>query len=678
MSGTFGLTVLLATAVFTGSVLAQDTMQARPRPSIDDFARNPDFTQVTVSPDGNYLAALVPKPGKPHQNQLVILDAGTAKPLRVLNSGPYQLISHYLWVGKSRLIGTVAIQLDGLDTPIPTGELYAINADGSRPANLFGFRARANTETGIGQKQRRDAAATVISTELADSGRVLIATRAFSSDRDGTDTGIETLDVITGSSRRIGVSPAHDADFVADHNGQVRVASASRDFLDTLLWTRPDNDAPWVLVNDTAKSGVNLVPIGFNRDNSKLYVQTSQGDAPDAIELMDMASGERSLVYQGQVADPIRLLPTADGKDYYAAIIAEGRQDIHYIDANSTEAQLNRDLAKQFPGRLVYLSSFSADGKRAIVHEQSDRNPGDYFLLDLNAHSAHHLLSTSLHIDPLQMRPMQPIALKARDGLALHGFITLPMGHAPFPLVVLVHGGPFGVSDPWAFDPEVQMFASHGYAVLQVNYRGSGGYGSRFISRGYKQWGLAMEDDLIDATRWSIQQGYADPARLCIYGASYGGYAALEAVVREPDLYRCAIGYAGVYDMRVQLEKSDIQDTNAGVSFMRQTMGDDPASLLMHSPLAGVDRIKADLLLIHGGKDQRVPFKNFREFTTALDNQHKAYETLVEPDEGHGFFVEAHRIGAYEKMIDFLDRHIGDRRTGSDQRTVSQPLTESR
>jgi dipeptidyl aminopeptidase/acylaminoacyl peptidase len=659
MAKIFRWTVALAAALVLGNVNARDVPDLHKLPSVADFARSPDFTDVTLSPDGHYVAALAPKSDKPQQNKLVIFDASTGKPLRVIDSGPFQMISEYRWAGRNRLIGEVAIKLDGLDTPIPTGELYAINADGSRPVNLFGFRAKANTETGIGQHQQRDAAATLVSTELADPGHVVIATQPFDTDRDGIDTSIEMLDVMSGSTRRIGGSPAHDARFIADHEGQVRVAYATRNFLEVLLWTRSGTEAHWVLANDPAKSGISITPIGFNRDNSKLYVQTSQDDGPDAIELMDIASSQRRLVYRGKFANPGELLHSADGKDYYAVITADGIQDLHYIDADDPEARLNRELSKQFPSRLVYLSSFSADGKRAIIREESDRNPGDYFLLDLDTQSAHHLLSSSARIDPLQMRERQPIALKARDGLVLHGFLTLPAGRQPHPMVLLVHGGPFGIADDWAYDPEAQMFASRGYAVLQVNYRGSGGYGASFISRGYKQWGLAMEDDLVDATHWAVEQGYADPKRLCIYGASYGGYAALEGVVRDPDLYRCAIGYAGVYDMRVQLDRSDVQSTNAGTSFMQQTMGSDRADLLAHSPLAGVSLIKAHLLLIHGGADKRVPFTNFQEFTQALDRQHKTYETLVEPNEGHGFFVDEHRAEAYRKMVDFLDRSIG-------------------
>ena len=225
--------------------------------------------------------------------------------------------------------------------------------------------------------------------------------------------------------------------------------------------------------------------------------------------------------------------------------------------------------------------------------------------------------------------------------------------------MVLIHGGPHGIADQWGYRAEVQLLATRGYAVLQVNYRGSGGYGEKFIERGYRQWGLSMQDDITDATHWAVKQGYADPKRMCLYGGSYGGYAAIEGVVREPDLYKCAIGYAGVYDLRVQLGRSDTQRSNAGVDYLHRALGTDQADLLRRSPLAGVARIKASLLLAHGREDQRVPFMNFRAFTKALDADHIAYESLVKEHEGHGFFLPAHRLEFYNKMLDFLDRNIG-------------------
>ena len=625
---------------------------------LKSFIQAAQFSDVTISPDGKYLAAIVPASDDPYKNLIAILDGKTAKVLQAVHSGQDQLIYSYFWASNDRLVATFAMKPDGLDMPGRTGELFAINADGSHPVNLFGFRAGDSDNFGSRSK-RRIAFAEPISTQSLGNDQILIAVNDFTTDRVGSFTSIEKLNVLNGASTRIGTSPARNAELVADHAGQVRVAYADSDYNGALLWVRSSNDAPWVLANEPAKSRLGIVPIGFNRDNSKLYVRVARSSGPDAIELMDLVSHQLSKVFQGEFADSGDLLPTADGQDYYAVISQDGKPALHYLDENSQEAHLSKALAANFPGELAYFSSFTRDSKQAIVHVISDRNPGAFLLFDLDSHNARYLMSAEPWIDPAHMRSMQPILLKARDGLALHGFLTLPAGDKPYPLIVLPHGGPHGIADLWGYDPEVQLFASRGYAVLQVNYRGSGGYGSDFQQRGYRQWGLAMQNDLTDATRWAIGQGYVNPQRICIYGASYGGYAALEGAVREPDLYKCAIGYAGVYDLRVQLDKSDTQQTDLGDAYLQRALGNDRDDLLRRSPLSGVDQIKADILLLHGKEDPRVPYKNFQEFTWALDQHGKHYATLVEPNEGHGFFLPEHRQEAYQKMLDFLDRNIG-------------------
>jgi dipeptidyl aminopeptidase/acylaminoacyl peptidase len=644
-----------------------DTVAHGPIP-VSDFIRQPDFSKVTLSPDGHYLAALAPEPGNPYGNLICIVDVSTGKILHVLRSGRSTLVADYMWASDNRIVATVAIQRGGLDTPAPTGELFAINADGSDAIDLFGYRAGSmQTGSNIPRPQPRNAYAEPLGADPVAENKVLIAANDFTQSREGSYTSAEILDVRNGRTLDLGNSPVRNARLIADHAGQVRVAYADNDYAGDTVWLRASSGDAWTVLNDPAKSGVEFIPIGFNRDNSKLYVRVAHGDRPDAIELLDIASHTFRRLYQGSFANPGKLLPTADGMDYYAVITQDGQQKLFYLDENSLEARLNKAVAVNFPDQLTYFSNFTRDGKHAVVTVVSDRNPGDYYLFDLSTHTARHIFSAMSSIDPKQMRPMQPIALTTRDNLLLHGFLTLPAGHPPFPMIVLPHGGPHGVADEWSFDPEVQLFASRGYAVLQINYRGSGGYGSNFILRGFRQWGLSMQDDLTDATKWAIQQGYADAKRICIYGASYGGYAALEGAVREPDLYQCAIGYDGVYDLRVQLSRSDTEQTDRGDAYLKLALGSDPDDLLRRSPLSGVSRIKADILLIHGGEDPRAPFKNFQEMVAALQQNGKHVETLVEPDEGHGFFLPQHREEAYEKILGFIDSRIGSNATTSNK-----------
>jgi dipeptidyl aminopeptidase/acylaminoacyl peptidase len=257
---------------------------------------------------------------------------------------------------------------------------------------------------------------------------------------------------------------------------------------------------------------------------------------------------------------------------------------------------------------------------------------------------------------------MEPVQLKARDGLALNGYLTRPLGQEQgknLPLIVLVHGGPIGIRDYWEYNPEVQMFASRGYAVLQVNYRGSGGYGERFEVAGYREWGGKMQDDVTDATRWAIEQGIADPKRICIYGGSYGGYAALMGAVREPDLYQCAIGDAGVYDLRLMLSRGDTQDSRVGENYIKRIVGDDSSMLASRSPITQLDKIKAKLMLVVGGEDKRVPPVHGESVHNALEKRGVKHEWLYERTEGHGFYDEKNVEAQYARMLAFLEANIG-------------------
>ena len=255
---------------------------------------------------------------------------------------------------------------------------------------------------------------------------------------------------------------------------------------------------------------------------------------------------------------------------------------------------------------------------------------------------------------------MKPFELEARDGTSLHGFVTLPRGAdaGSLPMVVMPHGGPFGVFDAWGFDPEVQLLAASGYAVLQVNFRGSGNYGRAFRQAGATQWGRAMQDDVTDATRWAIEQGIADAGRICIYGASYGAYAALMGVVREPGLYRCAIGYVGVYDLPLMKREAE-ESGRSSATWSREWIGEDMALLQRHSPNRRADEISVPVLLAAGGEDFIAPVEHTRRMEAALKKAGVPVEALYYPREGHGFYETAHRREFYTRVLRFLGTHIG-------------------
>ncbi|MET3652815.1 alpha/beta hydrolase family protein [Dyella japonica] len=635
-------------------------------PTVADFVRPPEFTDVQLAPDGKHIAALVPKPDTPYENMLAIIDTATAKPVASVRSGSRTMIGHYQWANEHRLVMALALRIDSLEKPSDTGELIAFDADGSRGTYLFGWRGGTYGDSNHmlrGGRVREAYARQIDGAPIQDGRYALVQTQPFTDDPAGSVPSIERLDVVNGDSKRVIGGPAPNTDIVLDHLGEPRAASGGT-YHQPKLWVR-EAGKDWTLFNDATKTHVSIEPVSFARDNRRLYVRVTHDEGPRSLEMLDLQTGQRSLVYRGDFSDPGAVLATADHQDIYGVVTNDGVRRVHYIDPDSREAQISEAVGKSFPGQLVRLTSFTDDGKLAIVDVSSDRDPGDYYLFDLNKQQARYLFSERRWLPPKQMHLMTPIELSARDDVTLHGYLTEPSGHGPFPLVVLPHGGPHGIADRWHFDEETQLLASRGYAVLQVNYRGSGGFGSQFEARGYREWGLTMQDDLTDATRWAIREGHADARRICIYGASYGGYAALEGVVREPELYRCAVGYAGVYDLRIQLDKSDTHRSDAGADYLKTVLGDDRADLLRRSPVAGADRIKANLLLIHGGLDARAPYAHFRAFTSALDKQGKHYESLTEPQEGHGFFLQEHRLALYDKLLDFLDRNIGPASNGA-------------
>lgn len=228
------------------------------------------------------------------------------------------------------------------------------------------------------------------------------------------------------------------------------------------------------------------------------------------------------------------------------------------------------------------------------------------------------------------------------------------------PLVVLPHGGPHGIREEWWWEPWSQLLASRGYAVLQVNFRGSGGYGQAFQTAGYRQWGGLMIDDLIDATRWAVEQGHADGKRVCTLGASFGGYAALMSAAREPELFRCAISYVGVSDLALMHSRGDIQDSSYGESYLKRVIGEDADELADFSPTTHAADIKAAVMLIHGGEDVRVPIIHAERMRKALAKADRPVEWMVEDSEGHGFYRESHRLAfLYEGVLAFLAKHTG-------------------
>ncbi|GAA0724077.1 S9 family peptidase [Dokdonella soli] len=561
--------------------------------------------------------------------------------------------------------------MDALEAPSSTGELYAVNADGTGDGIIFGYRMGSQGATHIAKGTSQLAFATLVDPLRDDPRRALIAIypangaslgnmRTMSA--NGVFPTVARIDLFSGVTMQVTTSPMRNASFMTDHHGVVRFAYGVDADQSGKVWYRAGDGKEWQLVFDEAKEHRRASPLAFNRAEDKVYFSCGGAHGVGGVCLWDVATQALSPLWSGTVSGVEELVSSFDDNDSFAIRSMPDRVATTLLGKNTPEATLLVGLMQQFPGEDVRITSSTPDGKKVVFFVQSDRDPGQFFLYDGAAHKATFLFARRPWIKPEQMAATEPIALKARDGLALHGYLTRPAGHEEaknLPLVVFVHGGPYYVRDRWEFDPYVQMLASRGYAVLQVNYRGSGNYGEDFVSKGFREWGGKMQDDVTDATQWAIAQGVADPKRICIFGGSYGGYAALEGAVKEPDLYRCAIGYVGVYDLRLMHTRGDVPQSVFGENYLKKVLGEDDSVLWDRSPIAHLDRLKAKVMLVVGGQDTRVPPVQGESMRSALNKAHIEHDWLYQRTEGHGFYDEKNLADLFEKVGAFLDRNIG-------------------
>lgn len=615
--------------------------------AFDDLARHLQYIEVKISPDGRHIAATTVVKDKP---LLALLDLDTKKGGMVTPREGNQVVDFW-WASDNRVVYTEGTKVSGWDRPFSTGEIFAINGDGSNPKLLYGYHA--------GTRAHAD----VIGTLRDDPKHILISVRPWETGVEGAFNDIYLLDVNDGSTRPVGKAPFRNADFIADNHGAVRFAEGYDSHAYPVVYYREGEGKPWtVLFQGTTEQGVPL-PLGFNRDDSKVYMSCATPDKVDALCLWDVATQKMGEpVWSSSVVEISRLVRSLDGLDVVGVYSDPGAPTAEAFVPGSDAIKVISSLSRSMPGESVRIVSSSRDGSKSIVLAYSSMDPGTFYLWDNATGKATALLQRASWIDPNKMAAMQPIEFKARDGLTIHGYLSMPPGKEEakhLPLVMFIHGGPFGIRDYWEYDPTVQALATHGYAVMQVNYRGSGGYGNGFMRAGYNEWGGAMQDDVTDATQWAIEQGITSRGHVCIFGGSYGGYAALEGVMKEPDLYRCAIGYVGVYDLPLMLTRGDGSESTMARNFWRARLGTDEQTLSARSPVNQVDRLKASVMLIAGGQDERVPPVHAEYLRAALEKHGIAYEWLYKPNEGHGFYDEKNNTELFQRVTQFLDRNIG-------------------
>ncbi|HEY1107276.1 MAG TPA: S9 family peptidase [Opitutaceae bacterium] len=637
---------LLVTAAATASAASAPT---QPSPSgkvpLEHFFAQAAIRGASLSPDGKRIAFLAPVKTR---MSVVLYEVATEK-LEVVVHDPKEEIDVVGWKTDDLLIfagdigGNESMMYGSLDLKTRKVQRLAESRKSDFVAN--------NDAGGILDILERDPDNVVILGTKENAGRKKNAAM------DNPDPGVYLLNVRNGSRKQLEAIDGTTAEWMVDNNGILRLQVRMRGKRNELEHRAGPSDKWSVLYSHEEHEGSPWEPLRFTADNNKLYVTVTE-NAEGAMSIRTFDVTRRTLsdpLFSSK--DPIRSTLFDDTDFRILGVTTERDKPVtHWIDPEF--AALASKLKNTFPDTHNDIVSSSRNNKVHLIRAWSDRDAGAYYVLDLRSGKMALLSPILPDIDPDKMRPMEPIAFTARDGMKIPGYLTRPAGAAgPVPLILNPHGGPYGIRDNWAFVPEVQFLANRGYAVLQVNYRGSGGLGRRHHEAGRSEWGGKMQDDLTDAVKWAIEQKIADPARIAVYGASYGGYAALAALTYTPDLFKCGVNYVGVSDLRY-LTSWNADEGRLRQRFYETWIALDSTQLAERSPVNHVERIRVPSLHVYGLNDPRVKIEHWRRLEAELKKHKKPYEAIESKEEGHGFQSEGTRIGFYRKLEEFLAKNL--------------------
>lgn len=628
---------------------------AAPTVPLDHFVHLDEYAQPRLSPDGRFLAVTVRMASGARTVPVVTIY--TLPDLKIAGGVRlpiFQVPLGYTWVSKTRLAITKALEMGAYDAPQATGEVLAAEYDGSKQEYLYGYR--------VGEFSRRAdfygddyGYGSITALPPVRNGHFFLTAHEPKSKH----SILYDINGAGGARKVLADLDKENMDFLVQNDGSPRFAFGTGE--DTRMHLYRRNDATGAWDKQAGDLGKRFIPTDISADDREFVAFHSADGGPDQLVRQALAGGASTTLFADPRASVERLMYGAKPGLPFAASVDVGIPKPTYFDPASDDARLHRLISEQFAGDYVQFINFTEDGKTLLFMVQSDRDPGSYFLFNRATMKADFLFSVLSKIDPKSMAERRPIAFKARDGLDLYGYLTMPKHAAGtrLPMVVLPHGGPHGVFDSWFFDRDAQFLASRGYAVLQVNYRGSGGRGVNFEHAGYRQWGAKIQDDLVDGIKWAAGQGEIDGARVCSYGVSFGAYSALMLAAREPGLIKCAIGYAGVYNLNLLFKEDRAQTSKTTFNFYDKFVGQDKAELDRFSPVTLAGAIKAPVLLVHGGKDETAPPKHADEMRAALVKENRPPEWLYMPAEGHGFYDTANITRFYQTLEAFLDKHIG-------------------
>lgn len=618
------------------AILLALTAGAAPAPAAEaplinvrDFFRNPVEAGEQISPAGDYIAYLAPWNGRLN---VWVRKRDEKQPVRITGDTQRD-IRTFSWTTDDRIVYAQDTAGD------ENFKLFSVARDGSGLLNLTpwdGVRAE------------------VVDVPYKDPRHIIIQHNK----RDPKVFDAFRVDVETGESTLLVQNPGDVTGYTTDHDGVIRLETVSDGVNSKLLYRASAGEAFHQVLETNFREQVS--PEVFTADNRHLIATSNLGrDKAALVELDPATAKEVRVIYANPEVDVDGALWSEKREVLTGATFTTDK--LHYVFFDAEREALQKALEAKLPGIEVTVAGTDRAEDAWVVKTWSDRTRGDFYLYDGKSQALDHLAALTPWLAPDQMAAMTPVTYTARDGVTIHGYLTLPVGVEPknLPLVVNPHGGPWA-RDDWGFDPEVQFLANRGYAVLQVNFRGSTGYGRKFWELSFGQWGRTMQDDVTDGVKEMIARGVADPKRVGIYGGSYGGYATLAGVAFTPDLYAAAVDYVGVANLQTFM-KTIPPYWEPGRKMMEEMVGQDPKMLAAESPVNSVDKITTPLLIAQGLHDPRVNKNESDQMVKALKARGVDVPYMVKDNEGHGFHNEENRFAFYRAMEQFFGKYLGGR-----------------
>ncbi|MFT2092189.1 alpha/beta hydrolase family protein [Paraglaciecola sp. 2405UD69-4] len=637
------------------NVFANSSTAALLKPPLASFSQLPSFQNVRLSPSGNRIVYTQNVPSPKNVASLNFYDLSTGKMTPILSSDNKKIsIRWYRWATEDILLLSISDEQESEGTKYIDTRLYSIDLSKNKFELKLLVKPAYSTRNDIRNYWDPQFKDKVVDFLPEDPDHILMAI-----DFDiPHQPAVYKVNIHSAKNQRILRSKLNVRHWITDRQNVVRIAAGQNydngEF--RYSYAKEKGASFKTLFKYNALTDKPIEVLGFDLDPNILFYTQYKLDKK-ALYKMDLTTQESSLLLAHENYD-------VDGELIYSKTSGEaiGLTDAHSpygrFYFNDKHYQLHRQLDKAIPNASNFIHSQNKDGTRYILRSESDTSPSFYYLGDKTEGSLSGLLNSYPSLEGVQLPRHKTITFTTRDNLKIEALLTLPLfGEAPYPTVVHPHGGP-GARDYSGFDPYVSFMNSRGYAVIRPNFRGSTGYGHEFAEAQKGRWGLEMQDDIVDATQHLIEQGIAQKDKICIFGASYGGYAAMMATVKTPDLYACAVSFAGVSDLKA-LRRST-REYFAGSLFIDAQLGKRSSDLASRSPINFVEKIKTPLLIMHGVEDRSVPVEQSRAFVKELKNQGKVFKYVESRLGGHHLKLSEQRHELFVELEKFLSEHLGE------------------